>query len=312
MTYENLEYWTRQLFSLSEQDLSFYATDVDVCPGTKVTVHRNAYDIIGGALGVLHVEASKAGKPAVVVIEDISDDEPRSAKTSSQSEVASLPSSPAAPTQAAQRAHRRSAMLGDDLEQVGGGGPSNVLEAVRSPGPQQITFSAETRNPQNQRYSVHPTMYLEEPPTAAAEQWLPPRPTSAASMRGDQQSYRQSLLATSTPSSRGRYDAQAGGRGGGGSSEGSDDDKVEVIISHRPTRQSAKFKARPHMKVARVTYGVCKAFGLDYQTARLHLIVRSDTKSEDYTLECDQDDSMANIGLQDGMVFLISVDGDPI
>ncbi|KAK0430990.1 hypothetical protein EV421DRAFT_203405 [Armillaria borealis] len=88
----------------------------------------------------------------------------------------------------------------------------------------------------------------------------------------------------------------------GSQDSGEDLDKYFEVTVIGPQDQRARLKARGRYQIRKVLFGVCKSFGICFDTARLiHVIkfVEDDGTESVEQFECDNDDTMAYCGIKE-------------
>ncbi|KAH7911324.1 hypothetical protein BJ138DRAFT_1150949 [Hygrophoropsis aurantiaca] len=71
------------------------------------------------------------------------------------------------------------------------------------------------------------------------------------------------------------------------------------------------FHVRPSSRVSKVVAGACKSFRLDQDSAQLFLIVTMEEDGEEmeHLFECENGDTMARVGVEEGSSFIIKEQG---
>ncbi|KDQ56333.1 hypothetical protein JAAARDRAFT_59224 [Jaapia argillacea MUCL 33604] len=81
--------------------------------------------------------------------------------------------------------------------------------------------------------------------------------------------------------------------------------KFQITIEHPPTGSASIFKTSGNSLVSKVLKAACKSFELDFDKAKLLMIVM-----EEHEMVCQNDDTMAATGAAEGSTFIVKVEDD--
>ncbi|EIW80220.1 hypothetical protein CONPUDRAFT_165808 [Coniophora puteana RWD-64-598 SS2] len=321
-TYENLEQRARQIFNLDSEDagtqeVSFYAMDLDICPGKKMMLHPDVWVHVGSVMCLVHVQVDESQSAAAEAIregemeeeavsrvlneEDEEMDEEPDDKTS-QTELPPK-SEPASSTVKASPGASSPAMDGEWSRSKQESQSRRTMHE-RQEGSQRVQSSSALRTDDTHLDRPLKTGLkrgaeaLFEEPLSRSQTQSQPQTQSSRRSQPQSQSQSQSQQLTQSQAAQGLFPED-------------ENKKLVITVTHPPSHQTAPFKAKAQTKVGKVIAGVCKSFGLDATMARLHMIIRADGDEEAYSFKCSREDTMAEAGAKDEARFIITVQGDP-
>ncbi|EGO00557.1 hypothetical protein SERLA73DRAFT_71567 [Serpula lacrymans var. lacrymans S7.3] len=346
-TYEELERVARVEFSLADENLIFHTRDLDICEEKDVRIHKGAWDIVRSLTGNISVTTTAraplgADSDLIVsnaaayrvpgALEPLGEDDVLASARTEQNVMNSLPSPHSSSIHSRHDPRQADPSLKDQALTSDSDGSDDASMRIKSPKKRQLLRQVMSDDEDD---SDHPMGEPDEPddhdddesgrsvfedipkrrdqgpviePAPSREQPKFPKVKEEPISGG------MSFQKEKTPLHKKSGNSHVGKTTGvqeenvqESASNHTNDEKLLVSIAHRPTKQQAIFKTKGQTRVGKVLSGACKSFNLDYESARLLLIVTMEEDGEtlEHFFECDKEETMTRVGAEKASSFIV-------